>query len=74
MLLAGLLAAGSGRLGVGAGRDGSQLGARDVPRTVRPAAYPYARHSAKPLGVVGFDVWAEAAVAPDFEDEVEGTR
>jgi hypothetical protein len=34
------------------------------------AAYPYARHSAKPLGVVGFDVWAEAAVAPDFEDEV----
>jgi len=36
------------------------------------AAYPYARHSAKPLGVVGFDVWAEAAVAPDFEGEVEG--
>jgi hypothetical protein len=36
------------------------------------AAYPYARHSAKPLGVVGFDVWAEAAVAPDFEDEVRG--
>lgn len=36
------------------------------------AAYPYPRHSAKPLGIVGFDVWAEAAVAPDFEDEVAG--
>lgn len=36
------------------------------------AAYPYARHSAKPLGIVGFDVWAEAAVAPEFEDEVAG--
>ena len=34
------------------------------------AAYPYPRHSAKPLGVIGFDVWADAAVAPDFEEEV----
>ncbi|HUP42130.1 MAG TPA: hypothetical protein VM599_02850 [Thermoanaerobaculia bacterium] len=34
------------------------------------AAYPYPRHSAKPLGVIGFDIWADAAVAPDFEDEV----
>lgn len=35
------------------------------------AAYPYPRHGAKPLGWIGFDVWADAAVAPDFEDEVE---
>lgn len=34
------------------------------------AAYPYPRHSAKPLGVIGFDIWVDAAVAPDFEDEV----
>ena len=34
------------------------------------AAYPFPRHSAKPLGTLGFDVWADAAVAPDFEDDV----
>ncbi len=40
------------------------------------SAYFYPRHSAKPLGWIGFDVWADAAVTPDFEDEVrteEGT-
>lgn len=34
------------------------------------AAYFYPRHSAKPLGWIGFDVWADASVTPDFEDEV----
>lgn len=40
------------------------------------SAYFYPRHSAKPLGWIGFDVWADVAVTPDFEDEVatpEGT-
>jgi hypothetical protein len=36
------------------------------------AAYPYPRHSAKPLGTLGFDVWVEGAATPDFEDEVRG--
>jgi hypothetical protein len=35
------------------------------------SAYFYPRHSAKPLGWIGFDVWADLAVTPDFEDEVE---
>lgn len=35
------------------------------------SAYFYPRHSAKPLGWIGFDVWADAAVTPDFEDEVQ---
>jgi hypothetical protein len=35
------------------------------------SAYFYPRHSAKPLGWIGFDVWADVAVTPDFEDEVE---
>lgn len=34
-------------------------------------AYPYPRHSAKPLGTLGFDVWAEVAVLPDAVAEVE---
>lgn len=34
------------------------------------SAYFYPRHSAKPLGWIGFDVWADLAVTPDFEDEV----
>ena len=34
------------------------------------AAYPFPRHSAKPLGTLGFDIWADVVVAPDFEDEV----
>lgn len=34
------------------------------------AAYPYARHSAKPLGTLGFDIWVDASAAPDFEGEV----
>jgi hypothetical protein len=33
------------------------------------AAYLFPRHPAKPLGVVGFDVWADASYVPDFEDE-----
>jgi len=36
------------------------------------AAYPYPRHSAKPLGTLGFDVWVDGMVAPNFEDEVRG--
>lgn len=36
------------------------------------AAYPYPRHSAKPLGTLGFDIWVDASVAPDFEGEVGG--
>jgi hypothetical protein len=35
------------------------------------SAYFYPRHSAKPLGWIGFDVWADVAVTPDFEDEVD---
>lgn len=34
------------------------------------AAYPYARHSAKPLGTLGFDIWVDASLAPDLEREV----
>lgn len=34
------------------------------------AAYFYPRHSAKPLGWIGFDVWADLAMTPDFDDEV----
>jgi len=34
------------------------------------AAYPYARHSAKPLGTLGFDIWVDASLTPDFEREV----
>ena len=33
------------------------------------AAYAFPRHSAKPLGLVGFDFWADASYVPDFEDE-----
>lgn len=34
-------------------------------------AYPYARHSPKPLGLVGFDVWAEAGGEQGKGDEVD---
>lgn len=40
----------------------------DFHRTFSLAVYPYPRHSASPLGVIGFDVWVEAAVLPDFAD------
>lgn len=35
------------------------------------AIYPYPRHSAKPLGILGFDIWAEVAGFPDAAPEVE---
>ncbi|HEX2165570.1 MAG TPA: hypothetical protein VHM02_16630 [Thermoanaerobaculia bacterium] len=33
------------------------------------SVYAYPRHSATPLGLIGFDVWAEAAADQDFADE-----
>lgn len=33
------------------------------------SAYAYPRHSAAPLGLIGFDVWAEVAVDQDFTDQ-----
>jgi hypothetical protein len=33
------------------------------------AAYPFPRHGAAPLGLVGFEVWADAAVDQDFDDQ-----
>ncbi len=33
------------------------------------AAYAFPRHAAKPLGVVGFDIWADASYVPDVENE-----
>lgn len=38
-------------------------------RTFTLGVYPYPRHSASPLGVVGFDVWVEAAVVPEIADQ-----
>ncbi|HUO87407.1 MAG TPA: hypothetical protein VM617_08435 [Thermoanaerobaculia bacterium] len=33
------------------------------------SAYAYPRHGAAPLGLIGFDVWAEVAVDEDFADQ-----
>ena len=33
------------------------------------SAYAYPRHGAAPLGLIGFDVWAEVAADQDFTDE-----
>lgn len=38
-------------------------------RRFAAAAYPYPRHDASPLGLVGFDVYVDLAVDPDFEDQ-----
>jgi len=32
-------------------------------------AYPFPRHSAKPLGTLGFDVWGDASGTPDFDSD-----
>jgi len=32
-------------------------------------AYPYPRHSAKPLGTLGFDIWADVSGTPDFDSD-----
>lgn len=33
------------------------------------AAYHYPRHAAKPLGVIGFEVFAELSYGPDFDED-----
>jgi hypothetical protein len=42
---------------------------RDFHRRFSAAAYHYPRHGASPLGLVGFDVYADAAVDREFDDE-----
>lgn len=42
---------------------------RDFHRRFSAAAYHYPRHGASPLGLIGFDVYADAAVDREFDDE-----
>ncbi len=39
----------------------------DFHRDLAEAAYPYPEHGAKPLGVVGFEIYADASYGRDFE-------
>lgn len=42
---------------------------REFNRRFALAAYHYPRHGAAPLGLIGFDIYADAAVDQDFGDE-----
>ena len=40
-----------------------------LPQPLRPGAYLYPRHGAAPLGLIGFEVYADATYDEDFDDE-----
>lgn len=48
--------------------DAVEADFREFHRSFAMAAYHYPRHGAAPLGLVGFDVYADVAVSPDFDD------
>lgn len=48
--------------------DALEADFREFHRSFATAAYHYPRHGAAPLGLVGFDVYADVAVSPDFDD------
>ncbi len=50
-------------------RDAPEPAFRDFHRRFSAAAYNYPRHGAAPLGLIGFEVYADAAVDQDFGDE-----
>jgi opacity protein-like surface antigen len=49
--------------------DAPEADFREFNRRFAMAAYNYPRHGAAPLGLIGFDVYADAAVDQDFGDE-----
>ena len=49
--------------------DAPEEDCREFNRRFALAAYHYPRHGAAPLGLVGFDIYADAAVDQDFGDE-----
>src|SRR4051794_698165 len=49
--------------------DAPEADFRDFNRRFAMAAYYYPRHGAAPLGLIGFDVFADAAVDQSFGDE-----
>lgn len=49
--------------------DAPEADFREFNRRFALAAYHYPRHGAAPLGLVGFDVYADVAVDRDFGDE-----
>lgn len=49
--------------------DASEEDFREFNRRFAMAAYHYPRHGAAPLGLVGFDIYADVAVDQDFGDE-----
>lgn len=38
----------------------------ELHRHLAPALYPYPRHGAAPLGLLGFEIWVDAAAQPGF--------
>lgn len=49
--------------------DAPEAAFRDFHRRFSASAYHYPRHGAAPLGLVGFEVYADASVDQDFGDE-----
>jgi hypothetical protein len=49
--------------------DASEADFREFNRRFSMASYYYPRHGASPLGLIGFDVYADAAVDSGFGDE-----
>ncbi len=49
--------------------DAPEADFREFNRRFSMAAYHYPRHGAAPLGLIGFDIYADAAVDQDFGDE-----
>lgn len=49
--------------------DAPEADFREFHRRFALAAYHYPRHAAAPLGLVGFDIYADVAVDQDFGDE-----
>lgn len=49
--------------------DAPEAAFRDFHRRFSAAAYHYPRHGAAPLGLVGFEIYADVAVDQDFGDE-----
>src|SRR4028119_1470443 len=48
--------------------DALEADFREFHRSFAISAYHYPRHGAAPLGLVGFDIYADVAVAPAFDD------
>jgi hypothetical protein len=49
--------------------DAPESAFRDFHRRFSAAAYNYPRHGAAPLGLIGFEIYADAAVDRSFDDE-----